>query len=120
MTEEALRTRTEKEMESGIEVLSVRLSAGGYMLELQYRVVDAELARPLFWGHVRPYVVDQASGTRLSGAGSPDVGPVRAWPEPNRVYFMFFGNATRIVEAGSRVTVVVGDIRLDLQVEPDV
>lgn len=117
MNDEALRTQTEKAVESGIQVLSLRLSAGGYMLELRYRVIDADLARPLFWGHVRPYVVDQASGGRLSGAGSPDVGPSRTWPEPNRVYFMFFGNAARIVKPGSRVTVVVGDLRLDLAVE---
>ena len=48
------------------------------------------------------------------------LGPLRNSniPQEGRIYWMFFGNAGKLVEAGDKVTVVIGDFRVeDLVVE---
>lgn len=97
----------------GIKILSVRLSAKGSIVDFRYKLVDPQKARPLFDRKVNPYLLDSASGTRLVVPTAPKVGALRTTKNPvaGRHYFLLFGNPGGIVKKGSKVSVVVGDLK---------
>ena len=100
----------------GIEAVSVRLTSAGYMLDFRYRVVDAERAAPLLDRSTTPVLIDQATGNRLCVPSPPKVGALRQAPRvtsPDRTYFIMFANPGRAITTGSRVTVEVGELRLE-------
>ncbi|HYE35908.1 hypothetical protein [Methylocaldum sp.] len=100
----------------GIRLLGIRLSAAGNMLDFRYRIVDAEKAAPLADRKVQPYVMDQTSGSRLLVPTTPTVGSLRQTsikPLVNRTYFALFANPGRQIDAGDKVTVVMGDFRAE-------
>lgn len=94
----------------GVDVVGVRLVSSGWMLELKYRVLDAAKAAPLLDEHVKPYLVDDVTGARLAVPAMENVGELRqhSAPHDNQVYFTLFGNASRVVQRGGHVTVVIG------------
>ena len=99
----------------GIKILSTRLTSHGYMVDLRYRIIDPERASVLFARGVTPYLLDEASGTKLSVPSMPVVGLLRAKvrPEIDREYFMLFGNSHGVVKKGNKVSVVAGDFKVD-------
>jgi len=99
----------------GIKILSIRLTAGGYMLDFRYRVLDPEKAAPLFDRKIKPYIMDQTSGAKFSVAESPKVGALRQTrkPEANRNYFMIFANPGKYVKKGNKVTVIADDFKVE-------
>ena len=103
------------EEEWGVRVMSIRLSAEGYMLDFRYRVLNAEKAAPLFDRKNKAYLIDQASGAMFLVPESPKVGALRTTRPPiaDRNYFIFFANPGRYVKKGSKVTVVIGDFRVE-------
>lgn len=62
----------------GIEILSMRLTAGSYMLDFRYKVLDTEKARPIFKRQIKAVLVDQDSGARFMVPNTPKVGPLRS------------------------------------------
>lgn len=104
----------------GIEPVSLRLTAAGYMVDFRYRVTDPKKAEPFFYARSKPVLIDQASGKKLSVPVAPKVGALRQKtnkPEVSRIYFVLFGNSG-VVKAGNKVTLIIGDIRIeDLTVE---
>lgn len=105
----------------GVNVESIRLSSAGYMLDFRYRILDPEKAAPLLSRKVKPYLVDQESGSKLIVPVPPKVGSLRQksyQPIPDKIYFVLFSNPGRLVKPGNKVTVVIGDFRAeDLIVE---
>jgi hypothetical protein len=104
----------------GVEVLAVRRAAAGHMLDFRYRVLDAGKAAPLFVRQTKPYLIHQRTGKALGVPETAKLGPLRNSnkPQEGRVYWMFFGNPGRFVQAGDKVTVAIGDFRVaDLLVE---
>ena len=104
----------------GIRVLNIRVSAGGYMLDFRYKVLDAEKAAPLFDRRIKPYLIDQATGASFAVPEPPKVGALRQTRKPvaDRNYFIIFANPGKYVKQGDKVTVVIGDFRAgDLVVE---
>jgi hypothetical protein len=100
----------------GIEVIALRQTSGGFMLDFRYRVLNPEKAMPMFQEEITPYLIDQSSGSKLPTIGSTKVGPLRPTsrdPREGITYFMFFGNPGQLVKVGTRVTVVVADHRLE-------
>lgn len=99
----------------GIEIIGIRYSAAGYMLDFRYRVLDSEKAAPVFDRRIKPYLVDQVSGAVFAVPNPPKTGPLRSsnMPKENRNYFIFFGNPGRYIKPGSLVTVVIGDFRAE-------
>ena len=100
----------------GIEVIALRQTSGGFMLDFRYRVLDPEKAMPMFQEEITPYLIDQSSGSKLPTIGSTKVGPLRPTsrdPRKGVAYFMFFGNPGQLVKVGTKVTVVVADHRLE-------
>jgi hypothetical protein len=97
----------------GIDVIGVRLVSTDWMLEFKFRVLDVDKAAPLLDEHAKPYLLDDASGARLGVPAMENVGELRqhTTPDPNRIYFMIFGNADKIVPRGGRVSVVIGQFQ---------
>jgi hypothetical protein len=102
--------------DAGIRVERIHPSAGGQMLDVRYRVTDKEKAKAALHRQARLYLVDQATGTRLDVPNMPKIGKLRQLPEgaeSDRMYWMFFGNPGGLVKPGSRVTMVINEVRLE-------
>ena len=99
----------------GIEITSLRMAAANHMVDFRFRVLDAKKADPLFVRQTKPYLVDQKSGKVLAVPNTAKIGPLRNSniPQDGRIYWMFFGNAGKLVHAGDKVTVVIGDFRVE-------
>lgn len=100
----------------GIEVSSLRLSANGHMLDFRYRVLDPAKAAALGDRRNKACLIDQATGIMMNVPNTPKIGPLRQTAtqmEAGKVYFMLFANSGRLVKAGSRVTVAIGDFRAE-------
>ena len=115
----------------GIQVSSVGLVMSGGAVEFRYQVVDAERALLLAQGMASAYLIDQATGTKLSltpptaQVQGPSAAHSRARmarqggsfpPSPNRlsigmVNSLLLPNPGGILKSGSVVTVVVGGIQ---------
>ena len=95
----------------GVEITSMRLASGGYMLEFRYRILDANKAQPLFNRGTRPMLRDEVSGLEAVVPNPPTTGSLRSTydAKAGRTYFMFFANPSRVVKAGNTVTVTIGE-----------
>ncbi|MGB7971539.1 MAG: hypothetical protein WCF31_06170 [Candidatus Deferrimicrobiaceae bacterium] len=98
---------------SGVEVVSLRPTGAGGMLDFRYRVVDPVKATPLLLRKTPAYLIDPGTGVIMTI-------PETSWgkmrqdtlkPEKGRVYFMLFHNAG--LSAGDKVTVVIGKYRFE-------
>ncbi len=70
---------------------------------------------PLLDSRVKPTLIDQASGLKLSVPVLPKVGALRQKtiiPEVGRTYFILFGNPG-VVKEGGKVTLVIGDEKVE-------
>lgn len=99
----------------GIDVTRLSVTANGFMIDFRYKVLDAEKAKELFVRKNKPYLIDQVSGKVLEVANLGKVGPLRNsnQPKQGKIYWMFFGNTHGLVQPGSKVTVVIGDFRVE-------
>ncbi|MEO5573967.1 MAG: hypothetical protein ABIR48_05745 [Gammaproteobacteria bacterium] len=100
----------------GVEITALRLSAAGYMLDLRYRIVDIKKAAALLDRKIAPYLIEQASGAKLMVPNTPKLGPLRQTRKPannRRTNFIFFANPGRFIKAGDKVSLVVGDTKID-------
>jgi hypothetical protein len=101
----------------GLEVIAIRLSAAGSMVDFRYRVVDPDKAAFMTDRNVKAYLVDQATGRVLEVPTTAKIGPLRQTtpyekPEERRIYFMLFGNPGRAIQSGNKVTLAIGDVRI--------
>ena len=99
----------------GVEVIGVKPVSSGYMLAFRYRILDPAKAKLLNDRKSKAYLIDEATGTRLAVPALENVGELRsgAAPVADRNYFMIFGNPGRLVKSGSRVSIVIGNFRVD-------
>jgi hypothetical protein len=99
----------------GIEIIGVHLAASGNMLDFRYKVVDGKKAAPLFDRNNKPYLTHQPSGKVLTVPRTAKVGPLRSSDKPKegRTYWMYFGNLPKLVKAGDKVTVTIGEFKAE-------
>jgi len=99
----------------GIEVTSIRMTANDHMIDYRYRVLDADKAADLFKRQIKPFLIHQESGKVLAVPETAKLGPLRNSniPQEGKIYWMFFGNTGNLVEAGDKVTVVIGEFRVE-------
>ena len=102
----------------GVEVLGIKRTAGGYMLDFRFRVVDAEKALPLFDHRIKPYLVAEKSDIKLPVPMASKVGAFRATNrgkniKADKTYYMIFGNPDSHVKPGETVSVVIGDFKVE-------
>lgn len=102
----------------GVELLGVRLAAQGYMIDFRFRVLDAEKALPLFDSKIQPYLLREGSDIKLPVPIGQRVGAFRTTNRgknitADKTYYMMFANPDAFVKPGNRVSVVIGDFRVD-------
>ncbi len=99
----------------GVDVVGVRPVSTGFMLAFRYRIVDEEKAQLLNDKRSKAYIIDEATGNVLGVPIMEKLGEMRqkVTPELGRTYFIMFGNPSKLVKSGSRVSVVVGEFRVD-------
>lgn len=109
------RKNTFMKREWGIEILYVRQTAAGYMLEFRYKVVDAEKAKPLFERQTKPILTHAESGAQLIVPTPAKTGALRNSNPPldGHTYWMFFANPGKLVEPGQHVNIQIGDFLVE-------
>ena len=104
----------------GVDILGVQRVSSGEMLVFRYVILDPEKAKVFNDKRNSAYLIDEKSGTKLTVPQMEKVGALRTTttPEAGRMYWMVFANTNRVVDVGSKVDVVIGDVRVnDLTVE---
>jgi hypothetical protein len=99
----------------GIEIVKLKITASGHIIDLRYRVLDPAKAFPVFDSKVKPSLIDERTGSNLSVYTAPRIGGMRQKarkPEIGRIYFILFGNQG-IVEDGSKVALLIGDVKAE-------
>ncbi|MCU7919562.1 MAG: hypothetical protein KZQ95_14580 [Candidatus Thiodiazotropha sp. (ex Epidulcina cf. delphinae)] len=102
----------------GIELISLRLAAAGYMIDFRFRVLDEKKAGIFFDHRIKPHLVVERSNAKLPVPMAAKVGAFRATNrgkniKPNRTYYMVFGNPDAHVKSGEKVTMVIGDFKAE-------
>jgi len=103
----------------GIMVSGLRLSSVGYMLDFRYRVIDPEKATALMDSKIKPYLLVEATGAKLQIPNTPKLGLLRQRPRNNAMlkkdheYFIIFSNLGRRLQSGDKVSVVVGETKIE-------
>lgn len=121
-----IKERTSEEKELGIEkkwgvrIVGIRLTASDYMLDFRYHVIQPEKASDLLQKQTKPFLIHQATEKRFDVPRT-RLGPLRQTgvkPIADRDYIIVFGNTGKTVKRGDKVTVVIGDFKVeDLVVE---
>jgi hypothetical protein len=102
----------------GVEIVAIRPTAAGTMIDFRYRVTDPAKARPLMDRTLKATLIIDATGEELGVPIPPKVGPMRQTVRygdatAGRVYFMFFANPGRRVVPGEKVSIVIGEFRAE-------
>jgi hypothetical protein len=103
------------ERKYGIELMSLRLTSAGYMVDFRYRVLNEKKAEYLMRKDIKPYLMDPETGKKLYVPSHPKVGPMRAVSQeakPGRSYFILFSNTEGVITTGKTVTIVIGDLKI--------
>lgn len=98
----------------GIRIESVRTSAAGYMIDLRYRIINADKAAQLTNRGIKSYLIDLSTGEKYSTPIASKVGALRSstyTPVAGRTYFAFFANSGKRLKPGAKVQIVMGDFR---------
>ena len=105
------REKTFMKRQWGVEVVFVRRTAGGYMLEFRYKVLDPDKAKPLFERQTKPLLIHAESGAKLIVPTPAKTGALRNSNPPlaGRTYWMFFANPGKFVQPGEQVNIEIGD-----------
>ena len=99
----------------GVDQLSVKLAESGQLVRFNYRVIDATKAGPLNEKASSPQLIDEKAHVSLQVPTMEKVGPLRQAmpPEAGKTYWMVFSNKGKHVKAGDRVSVAIGQVRID-------
>lgn len=99
----------------GVDSLTVRSVESGELIRFNYRILDAEKAKPLNDKKSDPFLVDQRAGVKLVVPSLEKVGQLRqsSPPEVGKVYWMAFSNKGGLVKRGDRVSVVIGNFHAE-------
>ena len=103
------------EKKYGIQLMSLRLSSAGHMLDFRYRILDPEKAKYLMNKDLKPYVLDPETDKKFFVPSHPKVGSLRAVsvePKLGRSYYILFSNTNGWMKTGKKVTVVIGDLKI--------
>lgn len=100
----------------GIETIAMHYTAAGNMLDFRFRVLDPEKSMPLFREDIYPYLIHEKTGVSLKVTDTTKVGPMRPTsrnPKAGKAYFMLFKNPNKFIKIGDKITVVVGEQRIE-------
>jgi hypothetical protein len=93
----------------GLRVTLIGVTAGGGLVDLRFKILDAQKAMKLLENHDNmPALIPAGSQVRL---GIPGVHGAEY--ETGKVYYMLYGNANGIVRPGTPVSVAFGNLVLE-------
>lgn len=107
----------------GVQIEGLRRTAAGSMLDMRYRVLDAQKAAPFLNGKIQPYIVDEVRSARLGVPDTPTLGRIRQTARngvihTDRSYFVMFGNPGKAIQSGDKVALYLGQVKItDLTVQ---
>jgi hypothetical protein len=99
----------------GVQIANIRLTGADHFIDFRYRILDPEKASPFLDRGEQMLLVDQSTGTKHPVTRN-KLGPLRASgtkPEVNRQYTVLFSNVNKEIKVGSKVSLLVGDKRID-------
>jgi hypothetical protein len=99
----------------GVEPLVVRLTASDHFLDFRFRVVDPGKATTVLSRKEKAFLIDQKTGKALQVSVT-KIGALRGTSKQakeGRSYVILFTNTDALVRKGDKVTVVVGDFRVE-------
>ncbi len=102
--------------EWGVQVIGIHTTATGYLLDFRYRVLDAEKAAPLLDRRIKPYLIVEKDNAKLEVPVTSKLGALRQTTfnvKADRNYFILFSNPARHVRSGDKVTIVIGDFKVE-------
>jgi hypothetical protein len=96
---------------SGVKITQVAVTGDGGLVDLRYKVVDPDRANSLHDPKTPPAVVDEQTGLVVHNLfmDHSHTGPYKT----GVTYYLVFENPGGWVRRGSRVTVLLGDARVD-------
>jgi hypothetical protein len=80
--------------------------------------LDVDKALPLFDQRIKPHIIAERSNIKLPVPMAAKVGAFRPTNrgkniKAGKTYFIMFGNPDRHVQTGEKVTVVIGDFKVE-------
>jgi hypothetical protein len=106
----AVVSQSGMEAKSGVRVVRVTMSGDGGLLDLRYKIVDADKAHAVHNPKNPPLLVDEFTGGVIN---QPLMGHLHSGaPKLGLTYFVLFLNRGELVHRGSLVSVVIGNARL--------
>lgn len=111
----AASTVSELENKFGIQIVSTKLSGNNYVVDVRYKVVDGEKARPILDKTVKPALIHMQTGDRFYVPTQPIVGSLRQTVGKSRivvadkVYFLLFANPNQKLKVGDQVALAIGE-----------
>ena len=115
--QEEAPTNTAEAIEAkwGIQMLPAHLTAGGSLIDVRFKIVDPEKALPLTELGAKPYLIDEATGEKSEVPTYEMTGALRAKgnPKAGKNYFILFNNSRGAMTKGSKVTLVIGDFKVE-------
>lgn len=108
------RNKTLMKRQWGVEVIYVRQTAAGYMLEFRYKVLDANKAKLLFERQTKPILTHNKTGAKLIVPTPAKTGALRNSnpPKSGTTYWMFFANPAKMVKQGDTVGINIGEFKV--------
>jgi hypothetical protein len=101
--------------QSGVRISSLRLMAADFFIDFRYQVTDPEKASTLLSRSSKAYLIDQATGKECPVIKT-KLGPMRSTatsPKVDRQQTIIFTNLNKVIKKGSKVTVVIGDFKME-------
>ena len=101
---------------AGVEVVAVRLTAAGRMLDFRYRVTDPGKASALLNRRTKAHAIHLPTGKEMGVPRVARVGRMKSSAVEGKrgtVYFLFLDARGQQVKSGDRVTVVIGEHRFE-------
>lgn len=93
----------------GIRITMLAVTAGGGAVDFRFQVVDPDKASVYLHGtEDLPVLIVEGSGARIE---APNHAHTTAY-QYGIVYYMLYGNPRSVIRPGTKVTAVLGDLRL--------
>jgi hypothetical protein len=102
----------------GVKLISLNLTSAGFMMDFRFRVLDANKALLLFDYRIKPHILVEKSQAKLPVPMAAKVGAFRPTNRGKNIkadknYYMIFANPDRHVKRGEKVTVIIGDFKVE-------
>jgi len=104
------------EKQWGVRVIGIRRTAMNYMLDFRFRVLDTSKVGEIMDRKVRPVLKVEGRDIKLNVPVTSKLGSLRQsakYAKANTNYFMMFSNPGKVVKQGDKVTIRIGDFKVE-------